>query len=86
VRQGVTEMTERQAETIANIVLGVAAASAAYYVLTNAEARRAAWRAARTALAASGPWLIAEARQGWAASAGRSDAPADDPVRQTRAV
>jgi hypothetical protein len=76
-------MTERQAETIANIVIGVAAISAAYYVLKSPEARRTLWLAARGAFAASGPWLVRETRRGWEASA---EGPEARPAASTRAV
>ena len=81
-------MTERQAETIANIVIGVAAVSAVYYVVKSPEARRTLWQAARGAFAASGPWLAAEARRGWTASAetARAAPPIAHPVPSTRAV
>ena len=59
-------MTERQAERLANIVLGVAAAGAAFYILKTPSLRRMAWGLARTALTGSGPaWLLAETRRGW---------------------
>ena len=62
-------MTERQAEKIANLVVGAAAVGAAVYVLKTPALRRLAWGLARTALTAVGPaWLMAEARRGWAAS------------------
>ncbi|MGH9307913.1 MAG: hypothetical protein ACRD1U_00970 [Vicinamibacterales bacterium] len=81
-------MTERQAETLADILIGVAAASAVYYVLKSPEARRTLWQAARGAFAASGPWLVSEIRQGWAAS-GRTrgeSSTAPSPVPRTHAV
>lgn len=81
-------MTERQAETLADILIGVAAASAVYYVLKSPDARRTLWQAARRAFAASGPWLVSEIRQGWAVS-GRPRAEsstAPSPVPRTHAV
>jgi hypothetical protein len=70
-------MTERQAETIANVVLGVAAVGAAVYVLKTPSLRRIAWGLARTAMTAVGPaWLMAEARRGWAAGGDGRQQPA----------
>jgi hypothetical protein len=68
-------MTQEQAETVANALLGAAVAGAAYFILRDPRLRRTAFRAARTAIAAAGPWLMAQARQAWAesgASAGGS--------------
>ena len=63
-------MTERQAETIANLVIGAAAIGAAIYVLRNAALRRVVWGAARNTLIAGVPaWLAAETRNGWAEGA-----------------
>jgi hypothetical protein len=61
-------MTQEQAETVADIILAVAAIGAAVYVVRNPSLRRTAWRALRGAAAAAGPWLIAEAQHAWAAS------------------
>jgi apolipoprotein N-acyltransferase len=59
-------MTERHAETVANIVIGVAAVGAAVYVLKTPALRRLVWGLARTAFTAVGPaWLMTEARRGW---------------------
>jgi len=59
-------MTERQAERLANIVIGVAAAGAAFYILKTPSLRRMASGLARNAMAGSGPaWLLAETRRGW---------------------
>jgi hypothetical protein len=70
-------MTERQAETIANLVIGTAALCAAVYVLRTPALRRVVWGAARNALIAGVPaWLLAETRSGWAESAGRPRPPA----------
>ena len=69
-------MTERQAETIANFVIGAAALGAAS---TCSESRTAplVWGAARNALIAGVPaWLLAETRNGWAESADRPRQPA----------
>jgi hypothetical protein len=63
-------MTEPQAERLANVMIGLAAIAAAYYVLKTPSLRRMAWRLARTAVTASGPaWLVAETRRGWDAGA-----------------
>lgn len=59
-------MTQRQAETIANVVLTAAAIGAAYYVLRTPPLRRMAWRLARKW--ASGPlavWAATEVRRAW---------------------
>jgi hypothetical protein len=70
-------MTERQAEKIANLVIGAAAIGAAVYVLKTPALRRIVWRAARHALIAGVPaWLAAEARNGWAEGAHRPRPPA----------
>jgi hypothetical protein len=64
-------MTERQAETVANVVIGVAALGIAVYVLKTPSLRRLAWGLTRNALLAAGPaWLMAETRRGWAESGG----------------
>lgn len=57
----------------ANIIVGAAAAGAAYYVLSHPARRRAAWHVARRLLAVAGPWLLSEARQAWAQSASPAD-------------
>ena len=57
-------MTERQAEKIANLVIGAAVLGAAVYVLRTPALRRVVWGAARNALVAGLPaWLLAETRQ-----------------------
>ena len=61
-------MTQEQAETVANALLGAAAAGAAYFILRDPRLRRRAFSAGRTAIAAAGPWLMAQARQAWAES------------------
>ena len=72
-------MTEQQAERVANIVLGVAASVAAYYVITDPRVRRTAWGFLRTALFSVGPaWIVAETRQAWAASAHSGSSPASN--------
>jgi hypothetical protein len=62
-------MTERQAQTVANVVIGVAALAAGVYVMKTPALRRLAWGLTRTAFTAVGPaWLMGEARRGWAES------------------
>lgn len=69
-------MTEQQAERVANVILGLAAAGAAYYILKTPQLRRTAWGLLRKAVAVSGPaWLIAETRRGWAAAAAQPSRP-----------
>ncbi len=65
-------MTEERAEKIANVLMGLAAAGAAYVVLRDPRLRRSAWAILRSALAASGPWLVSEFRHAWAESGGHS--------------
>jgi hypothetical protein len=64
-------MTQRQAEKIADVLMGVAAVGAAIYVLKTPALRRMLWGVARNALTAAGPaWLMAETRRGWAEGSG----------------
>ena len=66
-------MTERQAETVANALIGVAAVGAAFYVAKTPRLRRILWGLARHAVVRSAPvWLIAETRRAWKQSGGRS--------------
>jgi len=59
-------MSEEQAERVANILIGVAAFAAAYFILRTPPLRRMAWQLARTAIVTTGPgWLMAEARRAW---------------------
>lgn len=62
-------MTHAQAERLAALLLGAAAAGAAYLIVSTPKLRRTAWQLVRTAAAAAGPWLLAEARLAWADSA-----------------
>jgi hypothetical protein len=64
-------VTEQSARRIANVAIGAAAVGAAYVVLRTPTLRRRAWQLARTAVAASLPWLAAEVRQAWAESGRR---------------
>ena len=60
-------MTERQAEKVANLLIGAAALGTAVYVLKTPSLRRMLWGLARNALTAAGPaWVMAETRRGWA--------------------
>jgi len=69
-------MTERQAEKIANLLIGAAAIGAAIYVFRNPALRRVVWGAARNTLIAGVPaWLVAETRNGWAEAASGSRPP-----------
>ena len=64
-------MTEAQARTAANVVLGIAAAGAAYYILRTPRLRRTAFQLAGAALTRTVPaWLTAEAKRAWAEAAG----------------
>jgi hypothetical protein len=77
-------MTEAQARTAANIVLGVAVAGAAYYILRTPQLRRAAFQLAGAALTGTVPaWLSAEVKRAWAES--RRQRPDDVPARETSA-
>jgi hypothetical protein len=62
-------MTERSAEKLASVAIGVAAVGAAYYVLRNPHLRRLAWRLGVGALTGTIPaWVSQEIRDGWEAS------------------
>lgn len=61
-------MRQQQAEKAANIVIGLAALGAAYFILRSPSARRTARQVVKTALGAAGPWLVAEAQRAWNAS------------------
>ena len=63
-------MTEETAEKIADVVIGVAVVSAAYYVLRDPGLRRAAGQLVRRTLASSGPWLYTELRHAWGETSG----------------
>ena len=63
-------MTHQHATRVANVVIGLAAAGAAYYVLRTPALRRMAWGLATTALVSTLPtWFNRELRQAWADSA-----------------
>ena len=62
-------MTQTSAEKIATVVLGVAAAGAAYYVLKTPRLRRIAWQMSVAALTGTLPaWLTQEIRESWEAA------------------
>ena len=62
-------MTEDRARTVANVVLAVAGAAAAYVVLTTPPLRRVAIRAVRLWLGASVPvYLATQVREAWVQS------------------
>jgi hypothetical protein len=64
-------MTEAQARKTANVVLGLAAAGAAYYVLRTPSLRGVVFRLAGVALTGTIPgWLGNEVRRAWMESAG----------------
>lgn len=68
-------MNDDQARRTANVVLGIAAAGAAYYVLRTPHLRRAAFRFAAAALTGTVPiWFRDEVQRAWEASG--SDRPA----------
>jgi hypothetical protein len=59
-------MTEERAETIATVLVGVAAVGAAVYVLKTPALRRVLWQAVRTMVITTGPaWMAAEAQRAW---------------------
>jgi hypothetical protein len=62
-------MTEEQARKTADILIGAAAVGAAYFILRNPALRRMVWQLARTALVATAPAVVAEARRAWAEGA-----------------
>jgi uncharacterized membrane protein len=63
-------MTQSSAEKVATVVIGVAVAGAAYYVLKTPGLRRAAWRLSLAALTGTIPaWVSQEIRASWEASA-----------------
>jgi hypothetical protein len=59
-------MTDQQANRVATVLIGVAAAGAAYVVFRNPPLRRAVWQVVRTTLAPTvAAWLMTEARTAW---------------------
>jgi hypothetical protein len=62
-------MTQTSAEKFANVVLGVAAVGAAYYVLKTPRLRRIAWQMSMAALTGTLPaWITREIRESWEAA------------------
>lgn len=71
-------MTHQRAIRVANVIMTVAAAGAAYYVLRTPQLRRMAWGVATTALVGTLPtWFNRELGQAWAESASAAAAPRD---------
>jgi hypothetical protein len=67
-------MTQSSAEKIANVVLGVAAVGAAYYIVKTPHLRQLAWRLTVVTMAGTLPaWIRQEIRAGWEASARTPD-------------
>ncbi len=65
-------MTEDRARDVANVLMAIAAAGAAYYVLRTPALRRMAFQLAGAALTGTVPaWLNREIRRAWAESAPR---------------
>jgi hypothetical protein len=70
-------MTERQAEKVANVLIGVAALGAAFYVLKTPALRRMVWGLTRNTLTATAPaWLMTETRRAWDESRPEDQRPA----------
>ena len=66
-------MTEKTAQTVANVALGVAAVGAAYVILKTPPLRRWAVGLAVTALTGANPaWLGREVQHAWADSGRRA--------------
>ncbi len=59
-------MTEQNAQTVANVVVGVAGAIAGYFILRNPRLRGAAWRLLKIGLTTTIPgYLLKEATGAW---------------------
>ncbi len=59
-------MTEHNARRVSNILLGVAGAVAAYFILKNPSSRRIAWRVLKVGLGTTVPgYLLKEAASAW---------------------
>jgi hypothetical protein len=66
-------MTEDNARTVANVILGAAAVAATVYIMRTPPLRRMAWRLAVTALTGTIPaWVARELRDAWAESGERA--------------
>ena len=71
-------MTHHRAVRVANLMMGVAAAGAAYYILRTPSLRRMAWGIATTAVVSTLPaWFSRELRQAWVESVPAADASRD---------
>jgi len=67
------DMTDQRAEQVANVLLTVAAAGIAAYVIKTPPLRRMAWRLAVAALTGALPsWFGREVRDAWRESAHRT--------------
>lgn len=65
-------MTEEQARRTANVVIGLAAVGAAYYILRTPRLRHMAFQLAGAALTGRVPaWLNGEVRRAWSESGGK---------------
>jgi hypothetical protein len=72
-------MTQASAEKITNVILGVAAVGAAYYVLKTPRLRRLAWQLSVAAITGALPaWLGEQIKAGWEASAHAPASPATE--------
>jgi len=58
-------MTDSQARTAANVMMGAAALAAAFYVLRHPPVRRAVWRAARELSGPGAMWAVAGLLRAW---------------------
>jgi hypothetical protein len=66
-------MTQKNAERLANVIVGLAVAGVAYWILRTPRLRRTAFRAAGAALTGTVPaWLNAEVRRAWRESEKRA--------------
>jgi hypothetical protein len=68
-------MTQSSADKVATVVIGIAAAGAAYYVLRTPQLRRVVWRLGLAALTGTIPaWVSQEIKDSWEASGQRAAA------------
>lgn len=66
-------MTDETARRVANVILGVAALGAAFYIARTPPLRRVAWRLAVAAVTGTIPaWFTREVRDAWAESGQRA--------------
>jgi hypothetical protein len=69
-------MNDERAETVANVIIGVAVVGVAFYVARTPSLRRLVWQLALTAATGSLPaWFRQEIEQGWAESGRRAGTP-----------